>query len=133
MAVAGEAVASVAVNVSSSYRVKFQRRAFLDLVAIAKPMVIYHVRRMHFFAYDGFVVYTFECEDRDFSQRVLEAIEFSNQPWAELADADENGLRGRRRESRRGDRRRDDPGPALNAPVKQRATGRGAMGHAPPC
>jgi hypothetical protein len=38
---------------------------------------------MHFFAYDGFVMYTFECDDRDFSQRVLDAIEFSNRPWDE--------------------------------------------------
>jgi hypothetical protein len=63
MAVAGgAAAAAAAVNVST---------------------VIYHVRRMHFFAYDGFVVYTFECDNSDFNQLVLEAIEFSNQPWAE--------------------------------------------------
>jgi hypothetical protein len=84
MAVAGgAAAAAAAVNVSSSYRVKFRRQEFLDLVEIAKPTVIYHVRRMHFFAYDGFVVYTFECDNSDFNQLVLEAIEFSNQPWAE--------------------------------------------------
>jgi hypothetical protein len=80
---AGATAAAAAMNVSSSYRVKFRRREFLDLVDIATPKVIYHVRRMHFFAYDGFVVYTFECENRDFNQRILEAIEFSNQPWAE--------------------------------------------------
>jgi hypothetical protein len=72
-----------ATNVASSYRVKFRRREFLELASIANPRVIYHVRRMHFFAYDGFVVYTFECDNRDFTQRVLEAIEFSNHPWAE--------------------------------------------------
>ena len=84
MAVSGGATAAAAaMYVSSSYRVKFRRQEFLDLVEIAKPTVIYHVRRMHFFAYDGFVVYTFQCENRDFRQRVLEAIEFSNQPWAE--------------------------------------------------
>ena len=84
MAVSGGATAAAAaMYVSSSYRVKFRRQEFLDLVEIAKPTVIYHVRRMHFFAYDGFVVYTFECEDRDFKQRVLEAIEFSNRPWDE--------------------------------------------------
>jgi hypothetical protein len=38
---------------------------------------------MHFFAYDGFVVYAFECESSDFTQKVLEAIEFSNQAWSE--------------------------------------------------
>jgi len=38
---------------------------------------------MNFFAFDGFVMYTFECEDTDFKQKVLHAIEFSNQPWSE--------------------------------------------------
>jgi len=77
------AVAAAAVAVSSSYRVKFRRKDFLELVDIAKPKIIYHVRRMHFFACDGFAMYTFECENSDFRQKVLEAIEFSNQPWAE--------------------------------------------------
>lgn len=81
MAIAGATAA--AMYVSSSYRVKFRRQEFLDLVEIAQPKVIYHVRRMHFFAYDGFVVYTFECDNSDFTQRILEGIEFSNQPWAE--------------------------------------------------
>jgi len=72
-----------ATHVSSSYRVKFKREQFLELVEIANPKVIYHKGRMHFFAFDGFVMYTFECEKTDFSQRVLEAIEFSNQPWSE--------------------------------------------------
>ena len=84
MAYAGGAVAaSAAAQHSSSYRVKFMRREFLELVEIAKPRIIYHRKRMHFFAYDGFVMYTFECEDRDFSQTVLEAIEFSNYQWSE--------------------------------------------------
>ena len=67
----------------SSYRVKFLRREFLELVDIAKPRIIYHRRRMHFFAFDGFVMYTFECEDSDFSQRILDTIEFSNYQWSE--------------------------------------------------
>jgi hypothetical protein len=67
----------------SSYRVKFERKEFLELVDSVKPKLIYHVRRMHFFAFDGFVMYTFECADDDFNQKVLEAIEFSNKPWAE--------------------------------------------------
>lgn len=77
------ASAAAAANVSSSYRVKFKRREFLELVEIAKPTIIYHKKRMHFFAYDGFVMYTFECENNDFNQKVLEAIEFSNEPWSE--------------------------------------------------
>jgi hypothetical protein len=68
---------------ASSYRVKFRRAEFLELVDIAKPRIIYQRGRMHFFAYDGFVMYTFECRDEDFSQRVLKAIEFSNYQWSE--------------------------------------------------
>ena len=75
--------AAIAAHHTSSYRVKFRRREFLELVHIAKPNLIYHTGRMHFFAYDGFVMYTFECEDRDFSQKVMHAIEFSNYQWSE--------------------------------------------------
>ena len=83
MAVAGATTAAIAAQHTSSYRVKFERKKFLELVEIAKPKVIYHVRRMHFFAFDGFVMYTFECEDHDFKQNVLHAIEFSNTAWSE--------------------------------------------------
>jgi hypothetical protein len=84
MATAGAgAAAIVAAQHTSSYRVKFRRREFLELVQIAKPQRIYHRNRMHFFAYDGFVMYTFECEDRDFAQNVIHAIEFSNYQWSE--------------------------------------------------
>ena len=75
--------AAAAAMQASSYRVKFRRREFLDLVETAKPRIIYHRRRMHFFAFDGFVMYTFECEDSDFSQRVFDSIEFSNYQWSE--------------------------------------------------
>ncbi len=82
MAVAGGVTAAVAAaQHASSYRVKFQRREFLRLVEIAKPRIIYHRKRMYFFAFDGFVMYTFECDDRDFSQPIVEAIEFSNIQW----------------------------------------------------
>ena len=83
MAVAAIGGGAAAAQHTSSYRVKFKREQFLELVEIAKPKVIYHRGRMHFFAYDGFVIYTFECDNRDFSQKVLEAIEFSNQAWSE--------------------------------------------------
>jgi hypothetical protein len=61
-----------ATHVASSYRVKFERAQFLELVEIANPKTIYHKGRMHFFAYDGFAMYTFECQNTDFSQRVLD-------------------------------------------------------------
>jgi hypothetical protein len=80
----GEFVAATAaVYNASSYRVKFRRKEFLELVEIAKPRIMYHRSRMHFFAFDGFVMYTFECDDGDFDQRVIEAVEFSNYQWSE--------------------------------------------------
>ncbi len=84
MATAGATAAVVAAaQHTSSYRVKFRRNEFLELVEIAKPKIIYHRKRMHFFAFDGFVMYTFECDNSDFSQKVMEAIEFSNYTWSE--------------------------------------------------
>lgn len=82
MAYAGGVAAAAAVS-SSSYRVKFRREEFLELVRLAKPGIIYQTGRMHFFSHDGFVVYTFQCRDEDFTQRVLHAQEFSNQQWSE--------------------------------------------------
>ena len=82
MAYGGGAAAAAAAH-TSSYRVKFRRSEFLELVQIAQPKIIYHVRRMHFFAYDGFVMYTFECDTNEFSQKVMQAIEFSNMSWSE--------------------------------------------------
>ncbi len=83
MATVATTTTVIAAQHTSSYRVKFRRREFLELVDIAKPQIIYHRNRMHFFAFDGFVMYTFECERSDFSQRVIEAIEFSNYQWSE--------------------------------------------------
>ncbi len=74
---------TAAYNVSSSYRVKFERKQFIELVELAKPKAIYRVKRMHFFAYDGFVIYSLECASSDFKQPIIEAIEFSNEPWQE--------------------------------------------------
>lgn len=82
MAYAGGAVAASAVS-SSSYRVKFRRDEFLELVQLAKPRLIYQTGRMHFFSHDGFVVYTFQCRDEDFAQKVIYAVEFSNYQWSE--------------------------------------------------
>jgi hypothetical protein len=82
MATAGAMVPIMAAAAhTSSYRVKLQRKEFLELVDIAKPKIIYRHPRIHFFAFDGFVMYTFECEDRDFKQQIIEVIEFSNQTW----------------------------------------------------
>lgn len=82
MATAGATAATTTMQ-ASSYRVKFRREEFLRLVDIAKPRIIYHRRRMHFFAFDGFVMYTFDCDDIDFSRPILETIEFSNYTWSE--------------------------------------------------
>lgn len=80
---AGGAAAAAAAQHASSYRVKLHRREFLELVEIAQPKIIYHRRRMYFFAYDGFIMYSFECDGSDFSQKVLDTIEFSNYQWSE--------------------------------------------------
>ncbi|MGQ9759677.1 MAG: hypothetical protein ACUVQ5_03780 [Candidatus Methanomethylicaceae archaeon] len=66
---------------SSSYRVKFHRDQFLEIVRIAQPERIYKIKNMHFFAFDGFVMYCQECKDEDFGIKIIEAIEFSNYPW----------------------------------------------------
>ena len=78
------AASSTSYSFSSSYRVKFHRNEFLELLEITQPQIIYHVQRMHFFAYDGFVMYTFECEDEDFFNfKVIHGIEFTNYQWKE--------------------------------------------------
>jgi hypothetical protein len=77
------AIVAVAAQHTSSYRVKFRREEFLELVEIAEPRILYQRGRMHFFGFDGFVMYTFECKDSDFKQKVLHALEFSNQAWSE--------------------------------------------------
>ncbi|MFW9920379.1 MAG: hypothetical protein ACFFED_12320 [Candidatus Thorarchaeota archaeon] len=82
MAYAGGAAAAEAAH-TSSYRVKFRRDEFLRLIHIAEPNIIYRSHRIHFFAYDGFVMYCFDCEDEDFRVPVLHAIEFSNTTWSE--------------------------------------------------
>ena len=74
---------TAAAHNTSSYRVKFKRDEFLRLVEAAQPERIYHRKRMYFFAYDGFVMYTFECTDDDFRVPIHYAIEFSNMAWAE--------------------------------------------------
>jgi hypothetical protein len=84
MATTGAITATTVVALhTSSYRVKFRKKEFLDLLEIAEPKILYHRRRMYFFAFDGFVMYTFECDKSDFKQKVIEAIEFSNEAWSE--------------------------------------------------
>jgi len=75
MATTGATAGAVAAaQHTSSYRVKFERKEFLELVEIARPKIIF----------DGFVMYTFECEDRDLlDKKVMHAIEFSNMQWSE--------------------------------------------------
>ena len=67
---------------ASSYRVKFDRDNFIELVRIAKPRIIYRRKNMYFFAYDGFVMYCDQCDSSDFSQRIIDTIEFSNYQWS---------------------------------------------------
>ncbi|NHJ02490.1 MAG: hypothetical protein EAX86_10170 [Candidatus Heimdallarchaeota archaeon] len=81
---ASAATSSSHSNIGSSYRVKFRRSEFLELIEIVRPSIIYHVKRMHFFAHDGFVMYTFQCDDEDFFNfKLIHAIEFTNYLWKE--------------------------------------------------
>ena len=77
-----EAATDVSEMNASSYRVKFDKQNFLELVRIAKPRIIYRRKNVHFFAYDGFVMYTDQCDNSDFSQTIIDSIEFSNYQWA---------------------------------------------------
>ncbi len=69
----------------SSYRVKFLKEDFLRLIKIAQPEFIFNVKNMYFFSFQGFVVYSLDCEQEDFNEihiPILPAIEFSNSTWA---------------------------------------------------
>jgi hypothetical protein len=50
-------------------------------VQIANPRIIYRWRNRYFFAFDGFVMYCDQFSERDFTMRILDAIEFSNVDW----------------------------------------------------
>jgi hypothetical protein len=76
-----EASIAAAESEASSYRVKFDRENFLDLIRIAHPKILYRRKNMYFFAYDGFVMYCDQCQESDFTERILDAIEFSNSQW----------------------------------------------------
>ncbi len=67
---------------SSSYRVKFDRTNFLQLTKLANPQIIYRRKNMYFFAYDGFVMYSDQCQASDFTEQILDTIEFSNETWS---------------------------------------------------
>lgn len=87
MAQTGSSVATIAAieaaTETGSYRVKFEREKFIEIVRIARPRIIYRRRKNHFFAYDGFVMYSQECSDNDFpGVRIIEAKELSNYAWA---------------------------------------------------
>lgn len=87
MAQTGSPVATIAAieaaTETGSYRVKFSREKFLELVRVARPKIIYRRRKNHFFAFDGFVMYSQECSDGDFpGVRIVEAMELSNYAWA---------------------------------------------------
>ncbi len=66
---------------ASSYRVKFDRKEFLELIDIAKPRIIYKRKNIFFFAFDGFLMYCDKCEEADVPTKVLDTIQFSNYLW----------------------------------------------------
>jgi hypothetical protein len=76
------AVIAAAESNASSYRIKFDQQNFLELIDIARPRIIYRRKAVYFFAFDGFVMYCDQCKETDFSQRIIDAVEFSNYQWA---------------------------------------------------
>ena len=87
MAQSGAASAAVSAAIIASemgsYRVKLARKEFVELARIARPRIIYRRKKNHFFAYDGFLMYSQECSDSDFAAvRIFEAKELSNYAWA---------------------------------------------------
>ena len=76
-----EFIPVMAASEASSYRVKFRRAEFLELVDAAKPRFIYRRGKNHFFAFDGFLMYSQQCMDNDFGQRVINSIELTNYQW----------------------------------------------------
>ena len=60
---------------------KFDREQFLEFVDIAKPRIIYRRKNVYFFAFDGFDMFCDQFDSKDFSARILDAIEFSNYQW----------------------------------------------------
>ena len=82
MAVSG-AIVAAELSHASSYRVKFKKDQFLELVDFSHPRAIYRRGNNHFFAFDGFVMYSQECKDEDFEdQKIFETTEFSNSVWS---------------------------------------------------
>jgi hypothetical protein len=80
---AGSAGATAEMMHASSYRVKLDKVRFLELVETARPKRIYRRKKNHFFAFDGFVMYSQECQDSDFlDSQVVEAVELSDYQWA---------------------------------------------------
>jgi hypothetical protein len=75
------AAIAAASSEAGSYRVKFDREHFIELVRIARPRLIYRRKNMYFFAFDGFVMYCDQCQASDFTEQILDAIEFSNVQW----------------------------------------------------
>ena len=76
------ATAASTENAASGYRLKFRREEFLRLVDIAKPRIIYRRGKNHIFAFEGFVMYSQDCRDSDFSAMIIDTLEFSNWSWA---------------------------------------------------
>ena len=67
---------------SSSYRIKFRRAEFLEMLNTAKPPRIYRVSNFYYFAFDGFIMYCSECKEDDLmGYPIIRAIEFSNTQW----------------------------------------------------
>ena len=67
---------------SSTYRLKFRREEFMELISIANPRLVYRVKNFYYFSFDGFVMYSDDCREEDLmSYKIINAHELSNTPW----------------------------------------------------
>lgn len=64
----------------TALRIKLLKEEFLRLIKLSQREIIYRVKKTHLFAFDGFVFYCEECEDRDF-ETVIVGSELSNITW----------------------------------------------------
>ena len=64
-------------NFATQLRMKLIKEEFLRLIKLSQREIVYRVKKIHFFPFDGFVFYCKECEDIDF-EAVIIATELSN-------------------------------------------------------
>ena len=79
----GSSASSAESAKASSYRIKFDKNEFQELLGLAQPRIIYKVSNFYYFSFDGFVMYSNKVNDGDLTNfTILRGTEFSNISWA---------------------------------------------------